>query len=306
MSLDSLLEETRTAQRSLPHALALRWLRASIRLAAGSGSSLRPRMLLMDQRERLTLEPPAAHGAEDRPGYVAPEVNVGLAAADDPQALVYTAGALGYELFTLRAVPDRSVPASEEVPAWLGTVLRKALAPRHRRYQTLEELNAALSSAAPAGDEPDEPAGAADTSALIEHEPEPTHPASGLAVQMQATEERAAELERTLAARDAAAAERIAELEATIDALQERVRVLSFIANAAAKAPRSAPAEERPSFWRRRARRPLVAVSTIVMVAAAIGASVLAIRGDVPARDPVTTAPDAQLIRGTEPQPAQR
>ena len=303
ISLERLLDEARSGQRELSRELALRLLHASIHLAAGAQVSLRPRMLLLDEEEELKLDPAAASGSDDRPGYAAPEVSAGLAPPDDPQALVYTAGALGYELLTLCAVPDRSAPVSAGLTPGFAAVLRRALAPRHRRYPTLEEMDADLSSVAVASDEVHAPP--APVRATV-HQLRGTGSARDLEEQLRAAEQRAAELEKTLTARDIAAAERIAELQLTIDVLQERVRLLSFLADASAKAPRSPPAGVGSSSGRRRVR-PLVAVSTIVMVVAAIAASVLAIRGEGPGREPPPTPPDAQLIQSPpEPRTGQR
>ncbi len=298
ISVGKLLDDARDEHLALPRGLALRLLRASIRLASTTGVSLRPRLLLTDEQEDLTLDPGANPADEDRRGYAAPEVSAGLAAPEDPQAMVYTAGALGYELFTLRAVPDRSVPTAAGLPEWLAAVLRKALAPRHRRFKSLEEMDAELGSAAAAAGEAESFAPAVaplDTSLASPGD---------LAEQLRLSEERAAELERTLTARDIAATEKIAELQLTIDALQERVRLLTFIANATAKAPRAPDPVRSPSSGSR--RRPLIAVSTIVMVVAAIAASVLAIRGDGPPREAVPTPPDSQLIKSAPEQTGQR
>ena len=282
ISLDELLDEVRQGHRTLPRGNAVRLLRASIRVAAATRVPLRPRMLLLDEHEELTLDPtPPAAGADDRPGYAAPEVNVGLAPPDDPQALVYTAGALGYELLTLRPVPDRAVPPSTEVPPWLAAILARALAPRHRRFQTLDEMEGELESA-----EPERPI------------------AESLETQLRAAEARAAELEHTITARDIAAAERTAELQLTIDALQERVRLLTYIANAAAEAPRRGLVE-RPSSGSRRRARPLVVGSIILMVMTAIAASIFAIRNDGPSREAIPVPSDAQLIQN-RPEPSIR
>jgi hypothetical protein len=315
ISVGKLLDDTRDEHGALPRGLALRLLRASIRLAAGTHVSLRPRLLLMDEQEDLTLDPGADPADEDRPGYAAPEVSAGLAAPEDPQAMVYTAGALGYELFTLRAVPDRSVPTAAGLPEWLAAVLRKALAPRHRRFKSLAEMDAELGSAAAM-------AGQAEGMAPREAEhfapretesfaatatpPDKSLATPGdLAEQLRLSEERAAELEHTLTARDIAAAEKTAELQLAIDALQERVRLLTFIANATARAPRAPDPVRSPPPGRHRRR--LIAVSAIVMMVAAIAASVLAIRGDGPARETMATPSDAHLIKGaSESQAGQR
>ncbi len=296
ISVERLLDETRSGQRTLPPELALRLLRASIRLAAGARVSLRPRMLLLDEDEDLKLDPAAASGDDDRPGYAAPEVSAGLAPPDDPQALVYTAGALGYELLTLRAVPERSAPASAGLTPAVAAVLRRALAPRHRRYPTLEEMDAELGPAASGSEDEHVPPAPIRPAALRLHQTESTHLPGALEEQLRTAEQRAAELERTLTARDIAAAEKIAELQLTIEVLQERVRLLGFLADAGAKDPHGALGGGRPPSGRRRVR-PLVAVSTIVMVVAAIAASVLAIRGSGSSREPAPTPPDAELIQ---------
>src|SRR5262249_59384658 len=110
-----------TRQKLLAPEVAVPLLGAAVRQAAEAGVSLRPRLLKFHGDGQVSLDlSQASAGAEDRPGYVAPEVVAGLCPLDDPRALGYAAGALGFELLTGSPIPDRRVRPRQPAPGSVG------------------------------------------------------------------------------------------------------------------------------------------------------------------------------------------
>src|SRR5262249_58508138 len=72
------------------------------------------------------------------------------APANDPQVLVYAAGALGYELLAGEPPPSAAVQFPRELSGPLGEVVRVALAPHPRdRYASLDQMSDALQAIVP-------------------------------------------------------------------------------------------------------------------------------------------------------------
>lgn len=125
----------------MPAALATTVLAVALREAARSRRLLRPDLVLVDEIGRLTLAPPSASDGALHPAYQAPEVRAGMVSPEEPQALVYAAGAFGWHLLT-GAPPMDEPQVQEGEPRWgLGELLRTALRQdRRERYATLDEF----------------------------------------------------------------------------------------------------------------------------------------------------------------------
>ncbi len=151
ISVEKLLEVVRVKGGALPQRLAVYLFCAAVWRGAVAGASLRPRLILLDPLDGLRLEPAQRPGLERESGYVAPEVIAGEAASNDPQVLVYAAGALGYELLAGEAPPVAPVRMPKELNGPLGEVIRVAMAPQRRdRFQALDQMSEALHAIHPA------------------------------------------------------------------------------------------------------------------------------------------------------------
>ena len=141
-----ILEKARAAGHRLPYNEAAVLFAAAIRLAAAHGSTLRGRLVQIDEAGGLHVEAFDEHAPEAEPGYLAPE----LLAADapprtEPRVQVYAAGALGYELLTGKLAPQPGQPPGPELSGALGDVVRIALAPdRRARFGDLKQLHDAV------------------------------------------------------------------------------------------------------------------------------------------------------------------
>jgi hypothetical protein len=152
ISVEKLLEVVRLKGGALPQRLAAHLFCAAVWRGAVAGTSLRPRLILLDPLDGLRLEPAnRASSVERENGYLAPEVLAGGAATNDPQVLVYAAGALGYELLAGEPPPAAPVRMPAELAGPLGEVVRVAMAPQRRdRFQALEQMSEALHAIHPA------------------------------------------------------------------------------------------------------------------------------------------------------------
>ena len=139
-SVASFLAQAQKKGAELPASLSSALLLAAIRLSEKKAQAIRPYQLLVDDDgalDLLTGEPPAGDV------YAAPELRNGAVLPDDPRVLVYAAGALGYELITLRPPPakaDQGAPLKGP----LAPVIRKAMADRQQRYKTVADMARAI------------------------------------------------------------------------------------------------------------------------------------------------------------------
>ena len=139
-SVASFLAQAQKKGAELPASLSSALLLAAIRLSEKKAQAIRPYQLLVDDDgalDLLTGDPPAGDA------YAAPELRNGAVLPDDPRVLVYAAGALGYELITLRPPPAK---ADEGAPLKgpLAPVIRKAMADRQQRYKTVADMARAI------------------------------------------------------------------------------------------------------------------------------------------------------------------
>ena len=139
-SVASFLAQAQKKGAELPASLSSALLLAAIRLSEKKAQAIRPYQLLVDDDgalDLLTGDPPAGDA------YAAPELRNGAVLPDDPRVLVYAAGALGYELITLRPPPakaDQGAPLKGP----LAPVIRKAMADRQQRYKTVADMARAI------------------------------------------------------------------------------------------------------------------------------------------------------------------
>ena len=139
-SVASFLAQAQKKGAELPASLSSALLLAAIRLSEKKAQAIRPYQLLVDDDgalDLLTGEPPAGDV------YAAPELRNGAVLPDDPRVLVYAAGALGYELITLRPPPARADQGAP-LKGPLAPVIRKAMADRQQRYKTVADMARAI------------------------------------------------------------------------------------------------------------------------------------------------------------------
>ena len=289
----------KTRQKLLPPEVALPVLCAAVRQAADAGVSLRPRLLkfLGDGQVSLDLGQ-APGGAEERPGYLAPEVVAGLSPPDDPRALVYAAGALGFELLTGNPVPDRRFASDKP----LGAVLAKALAPAHQRFASLAQLAGELEKVRPAQRAPQSeaphPAHGAHHAAHETEKPAPPDRSGDPQAQLAGAHARIAWLEQSLAQQRAEANGREERLKRTIALLQQRNDALTRLASVAADRPAAAaPADPHPRYpvprW--------LLIAAAAISAAAITFATLALR-DAAQRERAARAQQASAVAPQTPR----
>ncbi|HYV64668.1 MAG TPA: tetratricopeptide repeat protein [Myxococcales bacterium] len=284
--MDSRPDNTR--QKLLPPEVAVPLLCAAVRQAAEAGVSLRPRLLKFHGDGQVSLDlSQASAGAEDRPGYVAPEVVAGLCPLDDPRALVYAAGALGFELLTGSPIPDRRFASDKP----LAAVLARALAPAHQRFASLDQLALELEKVHP----PPQRTPQADVQHRPHLAPQAAREAEAPAVpdrsgdpqaQLAAAHARIAWLEQSLVQQRNEANGREERLKRTIAVLQQRTDALTRLASAAADRPGEAAAAD--STPRPLAPRWLL-IGAAAISAAAIAFATLALR-DIAQRERIARA----------------
>jgi tetratricopeptide (TPR) repeat protein len=139
-SVASFLSQAQKNGTEVPVALTGALLLAALRLSEKKMQALRPYQLLVDDDgalELLTGEPPT--GDE----YAAPELRNGAVLPEDPRVLVYAAGALGYELVTLKP-PPAGPGRAEGLAGPLAPVIRKAMSERQQRYKSLGDMARAI------------------------------------------------------------------------------------------------------------------------------------------------------------------
>ena len=135
-SVSAFLAQLRERGTELPPALSGALLLAAVRLSEEKSQAVRPDLLLVDDEGALSL----LAGETPPDAYAAPELRKGAAPPRDPRVLVYAAGAMGYELYTLKSPVDEA-----PLQGPLAPVIRKALAPeRKKRYRSLQEMAHAI------------------------------------------------------------------------------------------------------------------------------------------------------------------
>jgi tetratricopeptide (TPR) repeat protein len=139
-SVASFLAQAQKKGAELPAPLSSALLLAAIRLSEKKMQAIRPYQLLVDDDgalDLLTGEPPVGDA------YAAPELRNGAVLPEDPRVLVYAAGALGYELITLRPPPAKANEGAQ-LKGPLAPVIRKAMADRQQRYKTVADMARAI------------------------------------------------------------------------------------------------------------------------------------------------------------------
>lgn len=151
-SVAAFLDRVRERGAELPPPLSGALLLAAVRLSEARAQPLRPDLLEVDGDGGLELRD---GGPDVETAYASPELRKGSALERDPRVLVWAAGALGYELVTLRRLQLGQEPGPE-VPGPLAPVIRRALAnERKKRFRNLAEMAEAIEKvqAAPSHDE---------------------------------------------------------------------------------------------------------------------------------------------------------
>ena len=145
INLHDILDKCRSSGLKLAPGEASVLFAAAVRLAATSGSTVRSRLLEIDELGGLHLLPfDETERRESEPSYLAPE----LLGSDpprrsEPRVQVYAAGALGYELLIGKPAPQRT--PGPELGGPLGDIVRMALsADRRERFGGMTELLDAL------------------------------------------------------------------------------------------------------------------------------------------------------------------
>jgi tetratricopeptide (TPR) repeat protein len=139
-SVASFLAQAQKKDTELPAALSGTLLLAAIRLSEKKSQAIRPYQLLVDDAGALDL---LTGDAPAQDAYAAPELRNGAVLPDDPRVLVFAAGALGYELVTLRSPPAKFDDGTT-LKGPLAPVIRKAMSDRQQRYKTLADMARAL------------------------------------------------------------------------------------------------------------------------------------------------------------------
>jgi tetratricopeptide (TPR) repeat protein len=140
-SVAAFLEKVRERGAELPPALTAALLLAAVKLSEARAVAIRPDLLQVDHEGGIDLH----EGALDaESAYASPELRSGAVLPNDPRAMVYAAGALGYELSTLKTLPP-GAEAGPEIQGPLAPVIRKALAQdRKKRWRDLEQMGRAI------------------------------------------------------------------------------------------------------------------------------------------------------------------
>ena len=146
-----ILERARTAGQRLPYNEAAVLFAAAVRLAAANDSTLRARLIRLDDGGGLHLAPFDEEGPDPDPAYLAPELlSPDAPDKNDPKVQVYAAGVLGYELLTGKVAPPSGHSPGPELSGPLGEIVRLALAPdRRTRIEDLKELEEAVEGVQP-------------------------------------------------------------------------------------------------------------------------------------------------------------
>ena len=144
-----ILERARSGGQRLPYNEAAVLFAAAVRLAAAHDSTLRARLLQIDDAGGLRLAPFDEDEPEADPAYLAPELlSPDAPDKNDPKVQVYAAGVLGYELLTGKHAPLSG--HSTDLSGPLGEVLQLALASdRRTRIEDLKQLEEAVEGVQP-------------------------------------------------------------------------------------------------------------------------------------------------------------
>ena len=151
ISTHEILEKSRAAGQRLPYNEAAVLFAGAVRLAAASDSTLRGRLVRIDDAGGLHVEGFDEQAPEAEPAYLAPELlSADAPDKNDPKVQVYAAGVLGYELLTGRLAPPPGQAPGPELTGPLGDVVRRALAvDRRERIEDLRELHEAVEEIQP-------------------------------------------------------------------------------------------------------------------------------------------------------------
>ena len=151
ISTYEILEKSRTAGQRLPYNEAAVLFAGAVRLAAANDSTLRGRLVRIDDAGGLHVEAFDEQAPEAEPAYLAPELlSADAPDKNDPKVQVYAAGVLGYELLTGRLAPPPGHAAGPELTGSLGDVVRRALAvDRRGRIEDLRQLHEAVEEVQP-------------------------------------------------------------------------------------------------------------------------------------------------------------
>jgi len=151
ISAYEILEKSRAAGQRLPYNEAAVLFAGAVRLAAANDSTLRGRLVRIDDAGGLHVETFDEQAPEAEPAYLAPELlSADAPDKNDPKVQVYAAGVLGYELLTGRLAPPPGHAAGPELTGSLGDVVRRALAvDRRGRIEDLRQLHEAVEEVQP-------------------------------------------------------------------------------------------------------------------------------------------------------------
>src|SRR2546428_697598 len=151
ISTHEILEKSRAAGQRLPYNEAAVLFAGAVRLAAASDSTLRGRLVRIDDAGGLHVKGFDEQAPEAEPAFLAPELlSADAPDKNDPKVQVYAAGVLGYELLTGRLGPPPGHAAGPELTGSLGDVVRRALAvDRRGRIEDLRQLHEAVEEVQP-------------------------------------------------------------------------------------------------------------------------------------------------------------
>ena len=146
-----ILEKARGAGQRLPYNEAAVLLAAAVRLAAANDSTIRARLVQIDEAGGLHVEGFDEEAPEPEPAYLAPELLTPDAPdKTDPKVQVYAAGMLGYELLTGKLPLSAGQSPGPELSGPLAAVIGRALSiDRRARIEDLRELQEAVEAVQP-------------------------------------------------------------------------------------------------------------------------------------------------------------
>jgi tetratricopeptide (TPR) repeat protein len=155
LSLQEIFERARAAQEWVPPMEADLLFAAALKKAVELGVPLSPAKVML--REGGFLELVMKDTGPEPEQYRAPEAGLDDPRRLDPRALVYSAGAVGYELFTGLPPPRPPHGPGPELTGPLGDVVRVAMAQdRRERFSDLQQLFDAVTVIEPHRSPPEE------------------------------------------------------------------------------------------------------------------------------------------------------
>ena len=331
LSLQEIFERARAAQEWVPPMEADLLFAAALKKAVELGVPLSPAKVML--REGGFLELVMKDTGPEPEQYRAPEAGLDDPRRLDPRALVYSAGAVGYELFTGLPPPRPPHGPGPELTGPLGDVVRVAMAQdRRERFSDLQQLFDAVTVIEPHRSPPEERGLLAALLARVKRWEERAQNAAALAMvkhQYERLEVRLSAQELALARFSALSQvdDRLAVLESSLKAvraeastgtarLQQNVREL-------VEDRRHDEAREREREETREARLllhpprppllPILAVAVVAAIVASIATALLVAKtrepeAPVAAPAPVAVAepiaaPDAALLVPSRPTP---